>query len=240
MPDDARASITNDPTPGRPAICACRAGVGTPDGVSWETRMLVEHAELAMRLSRQVVRQAEEANWLGPDGDLMFARISHAMQVSIALKAKLEAEAERRAKRDAAAEAGRAAEGRQARERQKAMVRQLVETAIETAAETGGNPAGAAPLRLDLEVRLGALDIARELEGRSFGEIVAGVCRELGITSAQDDGAGSPEAAPEDGGAAAGDGYAPVAALATANRAGFDHVAAAPRPRCRGAGHDPP
>jgi len=182
MPADASASIADDPAPDRPGNCACRAGTAAPEATSWETRVLIEHAELAMRLGRLVVRQAEQADWLGANGDVMFVRISHAMQVSVALKAKLEAEAERRARRDAAEQARRAAEALQARERRKAMVRQVIETAIGTQADIDADPARAARLRLDLEVRLGELDIAGELEGRSFGAIVAGVRRELGIT----------------------------------------------------------
>ncbi len=142
---------------------------------SWESRMLVEHAELAMRNLRLVTKMAEDAQWVGTGGDKMFARFSHAMQVSIALKAKLEREA--RAQRHEAAQARRLAEA-EARSKCKAAVEQVVEAAIEKI----GDPAEAARLRLDLGVRLGQLDIEREIADKPSREIVAGVCRELGIT----------------------------------------------------------
>jgi hypothetical protein len=145
------------------------------DGCSWESRMLMEHAELAMRNLRLVTKMAEDAQWVGTGGDKMFARFSHAMQVSIALKARLEREA--RQQRREAVQARRSAEA-EARGQCKAAVEQVVEAAIEKIAD----PAEAARLRLDLGVRLGQLDIEREIADKPIREVVAGVCRELGIT----------------------------------------------------------
>ncbi len=148
---------------------------GTADENSWESRMLMEHAELAMRNLRLVTKMAEDAQWVGTGGDKMFARFSHAMQVSIALKARLEREA--RQQRHEAAQARRTAAA-EARSKCKAAVEKVVEAAIEKIAD----PAEAARLRLDLGVRLGQLDIEREIADKPIREIVAGVCRELGIT----------------------------------------------------------
>jgi len=168
------------PLPDDPATDRRQNGArpGAPEGASWETRLLVAHAEMAFGLCGRVAKQAEDANWVGMGGDTMFARFSHAMHVSIALKAKLEAAAERRARGGSVGlVCDRLVDDEQdaARVRGEAGVQDRVEAAVEA------DPADAARLRLNLAVRLGHLDVTREIEGRSFGEVIAEVRRDLGL-----------------------------------------------------------
>src|SRR5271165_6104392 len=174
-----------------------------PEGESWESRMLREHAELAMKLCRRIVKQAEDANWLGVGGDQMFARISHAMQVSIALKRKLEIEAaqeRRRAEREEAewakeraVQAAMEAKERAAEAEQQALaakkaddsriwqVRTQVKEVIDTLPPAITQTISTLRLEQRLKLRLADLDVTREIVGRPVAEVVAQICREIGI-----------------------------------------------------------
>jgi len=165
--------------------------------------MLREHAELAMKLCRRIVEQAEDANWLGVGGDQMFARISHAMQASLALKRKLEidAAAERRraareeaeaakeraaqaameAKERAAEADAREAAAKQANDGRVWQVRTRVKEVIDTLPPAVTRTISTLRLEQRLKLRLADLDVTREIAGRPVAEVVAQICREIGI-----------------------------------------------------------
>ena len=154
--------------------------------------MLREHAELAMKLCKQIVKQAEDANWLGIAGDQAFARVSHAMHVSIALKQRIDAEAaqeHRRAAREAAEVANerKAEAAQEAAERKNAALTRKFDVSGGVKAVINNLPpsvvgtVNTGQLTRKLELRMLDLDVTRELEGRTVAEVVAQICRELGV-----------------------------------------------------------
>jgi len=148
----------------------------------------------------------------------MFARISHAMQVSIALKRKLEVEAaaeRRRAEREeaetakqraaqAAVEAKeRAAEAaqqalaaKQTNDRHVFRVSMGVDDVINHLPRSVTDAVSHRQLQHRLRLRLADLDVTREIAGRPVAEVVAQICREIGIPEAALPGA-SMASAPE-------------------------------------------
>jgi len=80
--------------------------------------------------------------------------------------------------RSAAEQATRQADVQLTRIRKKAQVKRLVEKVIDSEA----NPSDAERPLVDLHERLDDPAIEAELGGRSIGAIVAGICRDLGIT----------------------------------------------------------
>ena len=143
-------------------------------------RMLQELAEIGMDLARGVRRQALEQPAPEPDAvepdaadlGLTFSRIAKAVRQTIALEARLEQDCQ---DRDQQAEADRTA--RRARAR-KAEIRRIVEQAIEADAHED-----------DVEHFLGELDERlqddeddADFADRPIGELVARICRHLGVT----------------------------------------------------------
>ena len=141
-------------------------------------RVLQELADIGMELARAVKAQA-----LDPQADpaaaaelgLTFSRIARAVRQTVALEARLD-----RDRQTAAAERAER-RVRQARDRalqNKARVRDLVERAIDAGAS---DAATAEDLLLDLDERLEDADDLAGFADRPVAEIVARICRDLGV-----------------------------------------------------------
>ena len=140
-------------------------------------RMLQELAEIGMDLAREVSRQA-----LDPSGDapsaadlaLTFSRIARAVRQTVALEARLAADREQ-------GQAGRptlSVADRWRSTRRRRQVRELVCEVID--AEADKYDAG--PLYEDLDDRLQDGDEDADFADRPIGELVARICRDLGVT----------------------------------------------------------
>ena len=135
-------------------------------------RALQELTEIGMELARDVQRQSREQGGEGAaDLGLMFSRIARAVRQTVALEAKFDQD--RQARRDKA-EAERAVEVRLRGIRRKTKVMEIVERVIETESD-------AEWLLDDLGERLEDAD-DRDFADRPIGELVAGICRDLGVT----------------------------------------------------------
>ncbi len=144
--------------------------------------MLKELAQIGMRLARLVEENAEAKMALDPAANLgradqAFAKIARSVRQTLALKAKL---AEMAAKRESAvgSEQGREAESVRLHWRKVKLVRAIEET-ISAEAENGRTDAE--HLLTDLHERLDDADILADLGARPMGEMVAGICDDLGI-----------------------------------------------------------
>lgn len=137
-------------------------------------RGLAELGEIGLELARLVRRKAVEQAAANPDGavdeslGLVFARIARAVRQTFALEAKL---AEDRRTAEAATTARRV-------ERRKTRVRTAVERVLDAEAEESD----AENLFYDLTERLETDYDDADFAGRPIGELVARICRDLGVT----------------------------------------------------------
>jgi hypothetical protein len=137
-------------------------------------RGLAELGEIGMELARLVRRQAVEQAAANPDGavdeslGLVFARIARAVRQTFALEARL-ADDRRMAQ---------AAETRLHVERRKTKVRTAVERVLDAEAGEGD----AENLFYDLTERLETDYDDADFADRPIGELVARICRDLGVT----------------------------------------------------------
>jgi hypothetical protein len=144
-------------------------------------RGLAELGEIGMELARLVRRQAVEQAAANPDGavdeslGLAFTRIARAVRQTFALEARL-AEDRRTAQAEVAAR--RAAETRLHVERRKTKVRTAVERVLDAEAEGSD----AENLFYDLTERLETDYDDADFADRPIGELVARICRDLGVT----------------------------------------------------------
>src|SRR5260370_12559761 len=154
--------------------------------------MLAELAEIGMDLARAVRRQAldhaesEQADAPqvdapdrigGGDLALVFSRIARAVRQTVALEAKLAEDRRALHQSEEAEQAQRAATiARERKARQKARVKRIVEQAIDAEAEGSDRE----DLLGDLDERLEDLDA--DFGQRPMGEIVARICRDLGVS----------------------------------------------------------
>jgi hypothetical protein len=140
--------------------------------------MLRELSEIGMRLARGVERQAETPETASGDLGLAFSRIARAVRQTLALEARLEGEREacvqeERAMRDQ--QLARAA--RSSVERRSKLVRRAVGQAIESDAEENDFE----QLFDDLDERLGDREDDDDFLDRPVSELVARICKDLGV-----------------------------------------------------------
>jgi hypothetical protein len=143
--------------------------------------------ELAEALCRQALGQASRSLPAQSAGDpaASFERIARAVRQTLALAAKLDDDRRARQERYEANTAVRHAEvsqravlaKRERQQRQKLEVKRIIERLIEAAAK---DAVEAENLLVDLDVRLEEEDDGK-FGDRPVDEIVAGLCRELGI-----------------------------------------------------------
>ena len=137
-------------------------------------RGLAELGEIGLELARLVRRQAVEQAAANPDGavdehlGLVFARIARAVRQTFALEAKL---ADDRRTAEAATTARRV-------ERRKTKVR----TAVERVLDAEADESDAENLFYDLTERLETDYDDADFADRPIGELVARICRDLGVT----------------------------------------------------------
>ncbi|HEV7385973.1 MAG TPA: hypothetical protein VGN89_13920, partial [Phenylobacterium sp.] len=170
-PTSPAAPMLTDPSQGRADGCVCGAAEARAER---HLRLLEELAEIGMDLARTVQRQAHEQAAADLDAaalGLVFSRIARAVRQTVALEARL---AEDRQAKTSAQIAGqtRARAARRQRE-----VRAVVEQAIEADADESD----VENLLLDLEERLVDYDES-DFSDRPIGELVARICRDLGVT----------------------------------------------------------
>jgi len=176
------SSVTASPGPAgrdRPAAGTCCADSAAAAWNMRRRRRLDELADIGLDLARMLRQQAQAAQWLGTEGPVMFERIARAVRQTTALEAKFEADHQARGHQGAVEQAMQAAGARRTSKPRKAQVQHLVEAAIKSDAA----PRDAENLLRDLHERLDDPDIEAEFANRSTGEIVAGICRDLGITA---------------------------------------------------------
>jgi len=139
--------------------------------------MLHELAEIGMRLARGVERRAEAAeDGQGGDVGLVFSRIARAVRQTLALEARLEEELQTRAKQDQADRDYRRAKApRSPVETRSRLVRRAVARAIDD--ET------AEQLIENLDERLCDREADDDFMDRPMGELVALICKELGVSA---------------------------------------------------------
>jgi hypothetical protein len=144
-----------------------------------DKRMLQEMAEIGMGLLRNLQQRAEDDSKIDAgEVALAYSRITRAVRLTIALKAKLADEGRVRKERDEAAEVKRLWECEEQRiDRRRDQVERLVEQAIETEASEGERDR----LMSGLRERLDEDDIDAKLTDRPIGEVLARICRDLGI-----------------------------------------------------------
>ena len=143
------------------------------DRAERHARVLRELSEIGMDLAREVRRQALEAGTDIPAADLAleFSRIARAVRQTVALEAKL---AEDRQARADKAEASRVLDARVRGIRRKTRVIGLVERVLES--ESDGER-----LLDDLAERLED-ENDTDFADAPIGELVARICRDLGVT----------------------------------------------------------
>ena len=165
------------PTPDRE-----RDSDSAPTATTEDAEMLRELAQIGMRLARLVEENAEAKMALDPATNLgrvdqAFAKLARSVRQTLALKAKL---AEMAAKRAAAVESGEKHQADASRLYwRKVKLARAVEESISAEAENGRTDAE--HLLGDLHERLEDADILADLGARPMGEMVAGICDDLGI-----------------------------------------------------------
>jgi hypothetical protein len=138
--------------------------------------VLRELTDLGMGIARDVRRQAAEPAAPGAppvDFGLQFARIARAVRQTVALEARLDEE--RRVRREAA-EAERLLETRLRGQRRKNQVGNIIEHMLDSESESD-----AERLSDSLHERLADIDDC-DFADRPLGEIVAAICKGLGVT----------------------------------------------------------
>ena len=150
-----------------------RDACATAEDVQFYRTVLHELIELGVALARDVCSQAKAEPGLAlPDAAVMFERVSRAVRRTVALAQRLGESAAQAAPRSASAEAAR----RMARRR---ILRQ-VEDAIQLEAD---RPGQRDCLRSELYERMDAPELDEELDMRPAAEIVADICRDLGVAT---------------------------------------------------------
>jgi hypothetical protein len=161
-----------------------------PVDIGWKLGMLREIAEMGMDMAREVHSQAaaepapEQPAKTKGDPDVLaraFARLTRGVRLTIALHTKLEEDHRRQSEEGAAERERRAAEAREKRRAyQLARARRAVEATLD--AKAGKNWQERDRLEEELRERLLDFDDYALCGQRSVGEIIARICRDLGVT----------------------------------------------------------
>jgi hypothetical protein len=241
-PTPSADPASSDPRPDRRESCACRRDAAA-EQAERHSRVLKRLIEIGMELAETVRTQAlapsagkesapacgseAQAGAAPPGGSeslLAFWRITRAVRQTVALEAKLTRDGEERA----------VAAARERHQQQKMKVKRAVKRVIKKADR---GPFKTADWLDDLRERLEDLDDT-DLGDRPIGEIVARICRDLGVDFDRrlwEEESGASE------GSRAGEAAAPPKASAGSGRA---DVASAGRrqapPHAAAAGSDPP
>jgi hypothetical protein len=146
-----------------------------------DAQMLRDLAQIGMRLARLVEVNAEARMAENPACDLgrtdqMFARVSRSVRQTLALKSKLAEMLEKRVAATWREDQEQEAEAARKRSR-KARVQRAVAETIESQSSASDRE----NLLSDLYERLLDPDIEADLTSRSIGELVAGICDDLGL-----------------------------------------------------------
>jgi hypothetical protein len=146
-----------------------------------DAQMLRDLAQIGMRLARLVEVNAEAKMAENPASDLgradqMFARVSRSVRQTLAIKAKLAEMLEKRIAAIWKEDQEQEAEAARKRSRKARVQRAITETI-----ESQAGPSDRENLLSDLCERLLEPDIEADLASRSIGELVAGICDDLGI-----------------------------------------------------------
>jgi hypothetical protein len=136
--------------------------------------VLRELAGIGMDLARKVQRQADQSDTVPAELVLTFSRIARAVRQTVALEARLaDDRLTRRRKVEADERAERYARGRA----RKAAVKDIVERVIDA-----GDGHDTERLLDDLDERLDDPSDDADFAERPLGELVAAICRDLGVT----------------------------------------------------------
>ena len=150
------------------------------DPAALRLAMLHELAEIGMRLARGVERRAEAPDAAPGDLGLVFSRLARAVRQTLALEARLEGEIAARVREARAIDEVRLIRAtRAAVERRAKLVRRAVGQAIE--AEACENDFES--LFDHLDERLADREDDEDFLDRPLGELVARICKDLGVTA---------------------------------------------------------
>jgi hypothetical protein len=165
------APLLTDPSWDRADGCVCGAAEARTER---HLRILEDLAEIGMDLARTVQRQAHEQAAAGSgaaDLGLVFSRIARAVRQTVALEARLAEDRQTKT----AAQIARQSHARATRRRRD------VQVVVEQAIEADAADSDVEDLLLDLEERLVDYDDT-DFSDRPVGELVARICRDLGVT----------------------------------------------------------
>jgi hypothetical protein len=141
--------------------------------------ILRELAEIGMRLARGVERQAEDPEAAPGDVGLVFSRIARAVRQTLALEARFEAELQTRLLMEQGeAEDRRVREAYAPISQRSDVVRRAVGQAIEADAEDEDQEE---QLFEALDERLDEHEDENDYLDRPIGELVAQICKDLGV-----------------------------------------------------------
>jgi hypothetical protein len=190
------SQMPHDPAADRPESHA-RPEAPAAAEIGWKLGMLREIAEMGMEMARDVRDQAvaepapDQPAKPSRDPDTLaraFARLTRAVRMTIALHTRLEEDHRRQSAENAAERERRAAAARDKhRAYQQAKVKRVIDATLDDAAGDDEDEAGEDSderERLEDEWRERLLDFDDYALGgqRSVGEIIARICRDLGVT----------------------------------------------------------
>ena len=153
------------------------------DRTAQRLAMLRELAEIGMRLARGVERRAEEPEAARSDVGLVFSRIARAVRQTLALEARLEAELQVRAREEeGAAHDLRVRQAYAPISQRSHLVRRAVGQAIEADADADDEDEDRREQLFDaLDEQLDDREDDADYLDRPIGELVALICKELGV-----------------------------------------------------------
>jgi hypothetical protein len=190
--DPAAETARNDPSPDRTQAHAFWSVEAAAARTERQMRMLQELAEIGMDLARAVRTQtlaptpeAGAKPGLG-NPDLVFARLARAVAQTLALQAKLEADCRKLMETSAAERAAERAEAERravnAQNKHRAWQKERVERVVEQTVRTKVQETRIPDYLRTMRMRFNDFDDYADSGKRSVGEIIARICRDLGLT----------------------------------------------------------